>query len=1011
MVPAPAVKWTWASDAGAVMAMWVALVIGEAALLGTVDRSLFAGNWEVAETRRIVAPIAIAMLVPVAVVLSLARRFVARALREGWARVTVAGTIGLASGALAYGVSFGPHMRSLPVRVPFVALVALVGSAVGYTAPRVASSLSPRTLAAGGGVVAALAWWADVRVLPRLYPAFHIGLFVLLLAGAAMSAMAWVCPHPLRAGPERPARSPLAVGFVVVLLMATACIAWVPSFARRLRLADNLRFVLEEKSVWLRRAVEIAAILAPPPPLDESTAGEDRSFRGVVGEIPRALDWRGHDVLLISVDALRADHVTSYGYVRPTTPNLDALALEGALFENAYCPTPHTSYSITSLMTGKAMRPLMALGLGRGSETWATQLRRYGYRTAAFYPPAVFYIDADRFGTFEESHLDFEYAKVQFASAEERVDEVSRYLESAPSSPVFLWVHLFEPHEPYVMHPSQRFGGSEPKAIDSYDSEIAYTDAAIGRLVTAVRAKRPGVAVIVTADHGEEFGEHGGRYHGTTCYEEQVRVPLLVVGPGVQGTRVTSVVQTIDLLPTVLSALGVPRPARVRGRDLGPLLRGTAGAEDLGLAFAETDDYALVARGPDRLICARRVAACALYDVSRDPGERADTGQARPEVMRELRGILASIEREAGRYEAGATPWPDPIRRGLLRDGDAAADTAALLDDASVPIRRKAAEVMFLLHPPTLAADTRRAMTRDEDREVQDWCALALVRMGESASARAESLLRESDSAWRRRAAIAFAGQGDGRGAGELAAYWREQAPPGGGLDVEDAKELLAAMGRIRDTEAVPALIESLPFVPLRPFIADALGMIADPRARTPLLRLLGEERYETARAREARALLAIGVRRELYAPLARFAGMPDPMIDSIAIARDAKLLEPSLGGLSLDRPEVDVKATVTLRIDAAGDPARTTPLRLLVLVNAEDPAKEGLSGSVGGEPLGPGADVGAVHIRELSARQGGKARADGGSLTMRLHDPRGILAAWVVARAEGPFDVDPPDK
>ena len=83
------------------------------------------------------------------------------------------------------------------------------------------------------------------------------------------------------------------------------------------------------------------------------------------------------------------------------------------------------------------MRPLMALGLGRGSETWATQLRRYGYRTAAFYPPAVFYIDADRFGAFEASRLDFEYAKVQFSSAEDRVREVASYLESAPMAPVF----------------------------------------------------------------------------------------------------------------------------------------------------------------------------------------------------------------------------------------------------------------------------------------------------------------------------------------------------------------------------------------------------------------------------------------------------------------------------------------------------------------------------------------------------------------------------------------------
>ena len=166
----------------------------------------------------------------------------------------------------------------------------------------------------------------------------------------------------------------------------------------------------------------------------------------------------------------------------------------------------------------------------------------------------------------------------------------------------------------------------------------------------------------------------------------------------------------------------------------GPLLRGPTASQDPGLAYAETDDYALVARGKDRLIGARRVVACALYDVDRDPMEKADLGAAHPDVMRELRGTLAGIEREAGRYEAGGTPWPDPIRRGLLRDGDAANDAAALLDDANASIRRKSAEVMFLLHPPLLIPETRRALTRDEDPEVQDWCALALVRMGERLS-------------------------------------------------------------------------------------------------------------------------------------------------------------------------------------------------------------------------------------------------------------------------------------
>jgi hypothetical protein len=988
----------WLVDAGAVLFGWALLVGFEVMLIGTIDRPLFAGNWEIVQTRRLVAPIALAMLAPASALAALLGLLVERAKHEDKARLALVAISALAAGSLAYGVSFGRHMEALYVRVPFVALLSVMGAALAYEVPWFLARVSLRDRAVAALFVAAAAWMADLRFLPRLYPAFHAGLFVLLLAAVATTAGAVA-----RLRPEE------GRGFVLgaVFLGAGLCIGWSPLAARRLRLADNLRFVLVEETAVLGRAVELAAWVAPPVPIEDGPTPATVPL----GEIPRALDWSGHDILLISVDALRADHVSAYGYGRPTTPSIDALAAEGALFESAYCPTPHTSYSVTSMMTGKAMRPLMTLGLGAGSETWAAQLRRYGYKTAAFYPPAVFYIDADRFGAFEASRLDFEYAKVQFSSAEERVGEVERYLAGAPASPVFLWVHLFEPHEPYVVHTGHGFGGKDPKPVDAYDSEVQYADAAIGRLVALVRAKRPGVAIVVTADHGEEFGEHGGRYHGTSCYEEQVRVPLVVVGPGVRPRRVPTVAQTIDLLPTVLSAVGTPRPARVRGRDLGPILAGSVGNEDPGLAYAETDDYSMVARSNYRLVCARRAAACKLFDVASDPTERVDMSQSRPQAAHDLRGVLAGIERDAGRYEAGATPWPDPIRRGLSRDPDAAVDAAALLDDASAPIRRKAAEVMFLLHAPQVAPQTLRALSRDEDDEVQRWSALALVRMGDPPSARAEAALMDPDRAWRRRAALAFASRGDSRGAGELASYWREDGPPRGGLDVEDGKELLLALGRLRATEAVPELLESLAFVPLRPFIADALGAIGDVRARAPLLELFADERYETARPHEARALLALGARRELRPLLERFAGLPEPMIDALAIARDAKLLEPAAGGVSLDREVTELDARVTVSsapLAAPGDASSSAPqalpgLRLLVLAAAEGGE---LSGSVSGETLGPGVEAGAVHIRELTGAPPLDHRVE-----LHLREPQGILAAWIVPRVEPPFDLRAADK
>jgi hypothetical protein len=509
-------------------------------------------------------------------------------------------------------------------------------------------------------------------------------------------------------------------------------------------------------------------------------------------------------------------------------------------------------------MTGKYMRPLVALGLGDDSDTWAALLRRYGYRTAAFYPPAVFFIDGDRFQGMHDRGLDFEYRKEEFASPALRASEVASYLASVPRDrPLFLWVHFFEPHEPYVAHPEHPFGTGD---MDRYDSEIASADDGIRAVVQAVRATRPGAAFIATADHGEEFGEHGGRYHGTTVYEEQVRVPLIIDGPGVSAGIIGSVVQTIDLLPTTLSALGIPRPARLRGRDLGPLLARRDAPSDPGLAFAETDEYTLLARGDARLVCARRISACALFDRARDPGETHDVAAEKPQETASLRRALSAIASEHGRLEHGEeAEWPEALRRGIAGDVDAAPDVAALLDDANRAIRARAAEVSFDLHAPVVAPALRRALKQENgggDESVRRWAALALVRMGQAPGPDADALLRDPSPAWRRAAALAFAEQGDPRGAADLAAAWADR----GGLEYLRGIEILTALARIRDRAAVPALIRSLDDVRFRPFVADALGEIGDPAARAPLATVLASETQVTSRAHEVSALARLGV-------------------------------------------------------------------------------------------------------------------------------------------------------
>jgi arylsulfatase A-like enzyme len=849
---------SWLVDAAAVLAVWTGALVAETVVLGFVERDQFSGIWEIALARRAAVPLATAGLTPAALVVAAAwRTATSRSRMASW----VLATCGILAGAaLAWGVSGGRHFANPELRSAFVVTISIVSACASVFGVRRLRLLRrrPMLLALQALLLATVSWLADAYVLPRLYPAFHIALFVAMLMGAALLAFAIRCE-------TRPHRVLSRIGAALVAVLVIESVARVPRSLSALEGATNLRILLVEHAPLLGPTVVVAMRLHPP----QSNDSRGEEVRLAPAEVARSLSWSDRDVVLLTVDALRADHVSAYGYARATTPNIDALAREGTLFVSAYCPTPHTSYSITSMMTGKYLRPLLALGLGASSETLAQYVRRYGWRTAAFYPPAVFFIDEEKFGQLEEDHLGFEYAKVEFADPPRRERQVAAYLETAAlGRPMFLWVHFFEPHEPYVAHGDHPFSGGRLADIDAYDSEVATADDGIGRIVRLVRRRRPGAVIIVTADHGEEFGEHGGRYHGTTVYEEQVRVPLVIVGPGVRAdSRVSTVVQTIDLLPTVLSAIGIPRPARVRGRDLGPVLTGEAYALNAGFAFAETDDYNLVAEGADRFICQRRAAACALYRPADDPFERRDLG-ATGERGRELHALLRATEAEHGRYETTReSVWPEALRRGLQGETDAAIDVAALLDDADPAIRQKAAEVCFALHVPETADKLKMTLRRHDDDVVERWASLALTRLASPAIPLAEGLLRDSEPNWRRPAAIALAERGDPRACDELAAWWGEVVPtavPDNGqvrltLDLAHARELLAATRIARCRSSVPALIRALEDVRARAFVADTLGALGDERARSPLLQLLADEPYVTTRTHEAQALLALG--------------------------------------------------------------------------------------------------------------------------------------------------------
>ncbi|HXU63934.1 MAG TPA: sulfatase-like hydrolase/transferase, partial [Polyangia bacterium] len=648
----------------------------------------------------------------------------------------------------------------------------------------------------------------------------------------------------------RPGLAALLVGGAAVAAFASAA---------ALRSSQVLRFAASERtalaSVALRAAPGLARGRAPAA----ETAAAPSAPLAPLPDGPRRPEA---DVLIITIDALRADHVGAYGYPRATTPNLDALARQGVRFTRAYSQAPHTSFSVSSMLTSKYFPTMVRLAPGEKHDTAAAVLRRFGWKTAAFYPPAVFYIDSDKLKDFAATHFDFEYVKFEYIDAQRRVDQLLAYYDGVKPRRSFVWVHFFEPHEPYVAHDGFAFGAGD---VDRYDSEIAYTDAAVGRLVREVRARRPGTIVIVAADHGEEFEEHGGRYHGSSLYEEQLRIPLIISIPGVAPEVIDGQAQLIDVTPTVLNLLDIPIPARMRGTNLGPWLAAPpAPATRLPPAFAELEDRRMVSLGGEKLICDMRQGLCAYYDLTADPHERRNLVDERPARVAVLRGLLdrwldAHLTFEPGASGGTAAAVPRALERGRLGDAAAAPELAVLLASNAPPAeRREAARLLVELPPQPSTGPALERAASDPDPAVADWAVVGAARLGDlSRRARVQALAADpkADQALRVRAALALATGGDATGLEVLA----------GALDAHEdvllCRAIVVALGRLHDRRAVPILLKHLPEVQNRREMVEALGALGDPAASPALLDRLAHDPYVPVRAAAARALAAVGDR------------------------------------------------------------------------------------------------------------------------------------------------------
>ncbi len=344
----------------------------------------------------------------------------------------------------------------------------------------------------------------------------------------------------------------------------------------------------------------------------------------VIKERPSEYMCEGCNVIIVTVDTLRADHVSSYGYFSETTPNMDGLASRGILFEDAYSQIPHTPPSHWSIFTG--LYPHIhgryaPLDNGSGLVTLSDVLSENGYATGAFTGSHVVSGFSHEFDNFNGYTGDKRLQNFGTRIAGESTDNAISWLGNHSDDKFLLWVHYYDPHSPYeppaghdIFNYSataeyagirySNYGLSGRKTIRGdiadYDGEIRYTDYSIGRLVNEIETLglSDRTVFVIISDHGECFGEHNFTefgydknkactFHGKTLYEEEIHIPFIIVNPQSEyvGSRIENVVESVDVFPTVLGMLGIEAPES-NGESLLPLI--VNGTREKDYVFIQT---------------------------------------------------------------------------------------------------------------------------------------------------------------------------------------------------------------------------------------------------------------------------------------------------------------------------------------------------------------------------------------------------------------------------------------